>query len=78
MLKALPHLWETFVYSLQGLRNTVRHEMTFRIKLAVAIILISAALKLPLSPIVQILLIGAVFLILIVELVNSGIEDAVH
>ena len=49
-------------------------EMVFRIELAVAVILTTTALVLPVSPIVQILLISAVFLILIVELVNTEIE----
>ena len=48
------------------------------IELAVTVILIPAALILPVSPIVQILLISAVFLILIVELVNTGIEAVVN
>ena len=78
MAKALLNLWKIFVYSLQGLRDKVHHEMAFRIELAVAVILIPAALILPVSPIVQILLISAVFLILIVELVNTGIEAVVN
>ena len=78
MVKALPHLWKTFVYSLQGSRDKAHHEMASCIELAVAVILIPAALILPVSPIVQILLISAVFLILIVELVNTGIEAVVN
>ena len=78
MAKALLNLWKIFVYSLHRLRGTVHHEMAFRIELAVAVILIHAALILPVSPIVQILLISAVFLILIVELVNTGIEAVVN
>ena len=78
MAKALLNLWKIFVYSLYGLRDAVHHEMAFRIELAVAVILIPAALRLPVSPIVQILLISAVFLILIVGLVNTGIEAVVN
>ena len=78
MAKALLNLWKIFVYSLHRLRGTVHHEMAFRIKLAVAVILIPTKLILPVSPIVQILLICAVFLILIVELVDTGIEAIVN
>ena len=56
----------------------MHNQMAFRIELAVAVILIPAALILPVSPIVQILLINAVFPILIVELVNTGIEAVVN
>ena len=77
MTKALLNLWKIFVYSLHGLRDTVHQEMAFRIELTVAVILIPAALILPVSPIVQILLISAVFLILIIELINTEIENVV-
>jgi len=52
--------------------------MAFRIELAVAVILIPAALKLTVSLNVQILLISVVFLKLIVELVNTGVEAVVN
>ena len=78
MAKALLNLWKIFVHSLHGLRDTVHNETAFRFELAVAVILIAAALILPVSPIFQILLISAVFLILIVELVNTGIEAVVN
>ena len=78
MAKALLNLWKIFVYSLHGLMDTVHHEMAFRFELGVAVFLIPAALILPVSPIVQILLISVVFLILIVELVNTGIEAVVN
>ena len=78
MAKALLNLWKIFVYSLHGLRDAVDNELAFRIELTGAVILMPAALILPVSPIVQILLISAVFLILIVELVNTGIEAVVN
>ena len=52
--------------------------MAFRTELAVAIILITAALILHLLPIVKILLISSVFMILIVKLLNTGIEAVVN
>ena len=63
---------------MHGLRETFRNEMAFRIELTVAVILIPSALILSVSPIVRIMLIGSVFLVLIVELLNTGIEAVVN
>lgn len=76
-MKALLHLWKAFGYSLQGLRDTMHYEMAFRIELAMAAVLIPTAFFLPVSIIMRILLISSVFLVLIVELLNSGIETVV-
>ena len=78
MRKSLLHLWKSFGYSMHGLRETFRNEMAFRIELTVAVILIPSALILSVSPIVRIMLIGSVFLVLIVELLNTGIEAVVN
>ena len=76
--KALINLWKIFIYSLHELKDTVHHEMALRIELAVALVLIPAALKLTVSLNVQILLISVVFLILIVELVNTWVEAVLN
>ena len=52
--------------------------MAFRIKLTAPVILILTALILSVSPIVLIMLVGSVFLVLIVELLNTGIETVVN
>ena len=52
--------------------------MAFRIELTAAVILIPTALILSVSPIVRIMLVGSVFLVLIVELLNTGIETIVN
>ena len=77
-MKALHHLWKAFGFSLQGLRDTLHHEMAFRIELTVAAVLIPTALLLPVSLIFRLILISSVFLLLIVELLNTGIEAAVN
>jgi len=77
-MKALHHLWKAFGFSLQGLRDTLHHEMAFRIELTVAAVLIPSALLLPVTSILRIMLISSVFLLLIVELLNTGIEAAVN
>ena len=77
MMKTLLHLRKAFGHSMKGLRETFRNEMAFRIELTAAVILIPTALILSVSPIVRIMLVGSVFLVLIVELLNTGIETVV-
>ena len=52
--------------------------MAFRIELTAAVILIPTALILSVSPIVRIMLVASFFLVLIVELLNTGIETVVN
>ena len=78
MMKTLLHLRKAFGHSMKGLRETFRNEMAFRIELTAAVILIPTALILSVSPIVRIMLVGSVFLVLIVELLNTGIETVVN
>ena len=62
---------------MKGLRETFRNGMAFRIVLTAAVIQVPTALILSVSPIVRIMLVGSVFLVLIVELLNTGIETVV-
>ena len=78
MMKALLHLRNAFGHSMKGLSDTFRNEMAFRIELTAAVILIPTALILSVSPIVRIMLFCSVFLVLIVELLNTGIETVVN
>jgi diacylglycerol kinase (ATP) len=64
-------------YSLQGLRAAYRHEAAFREEVFAAAILIPAALLIEPSATGRALMIGSVLLVLIVELLNSAIENAV-
>jgi diacylglycerol kinase (ATP) len=73
----LVRVWNALFYSLAGLGAAFRHEAAFRLEIALAVILIPAALLLPVSALGRALMIGAVFLILIVELVNAAIEAVV-
>ena len=52
--------------------------MAFRIELTAPVILILTALILSVSPIVLIMLVGSVFLVLIVELLNTGVETVLN
>jgi len=64
-------------YSLEGLAAAARHEDAFRQELVVFAMAVPVALWLGRSGFERALLIGCLFLVLIVELLNSAIEAAV-
>jgi diacylglycerol kinase (ATP) len=64
-------------YSVDGLGAAWAHEDAFRQEVLLALILIPVAVFLPISLVERILLVGVVVLVLIVELLNTGIEVAV-
>lgn len=64
-------------FSLQGLRATFREEEAFRVEIVLALFLIPLGLFLGESGVEKVLLAGSVFLVLIVEIVNSAIESVV-
>jgi diacylglycerol kinase (ATP) len=74
---SLKKLWNATLNSINGLRDVFRNERAFRLEAYLAFVLIPLALFLPLSSIAKTLLICSVFLVLIVELLNSGIETIV-
>lgn len=63
--------------SWRGLRHAVIHESAFRQEVALAALLLPLALWLPVSTVERLALIAGVALVLIVELLNSGIEAAI-
>lgn len=64
-------------YSWAGLAAAFRHEDAFRQEVFLALLLIPLALVLGETGMTRALMIGAVLLVLIVELLNSAIEAAV-
>ena len=64
-------------YSLAGLKTAYRGESAFRQEAWVAVVLLPAAFWLGRSWVEVVLLAGTVTLVLIVELLNSGIEAAI-
>ena len=64
-------------YSMEGLRAAYRHEDAFRQEVLLAIVLMPLALFLPASGLGKALMIASVFLVLIVELLNSAVEATV-
>ena len=64
-------------YSSQGLSAAYKNEEAFRQEVWAAVVLIPVALWLALPGLTKALMIAAVVLVLIVELINSGIEAVV-
>ena len=64
-------------YSLAGLKTAYRGESAFRQEAWIAVVLIPAAFWLGRSWVEVVMLAGSVALVLIVELLNSGIEAAI-
>jgi len=64
-------------YSLLGFKAAFRHEAAFRQELLLSIILIPLAFWLDVEPLQRVLMIAALFLVMIVELLNSAIEAVV-
>jgi diacylglycerol kinase (ATP) len=64
-------------YSAKGLRATFIHEAAFRQEVLLAAVLIPLACWLDVAMVERVLMIAAVFLVLIVELLNSAIEAVV-
>ena len=70
----LRRLLFTLVNSGKGLRFLLRKEEAFQLEALLACLLIPVAILLPVSPVERVLLIGAVFTVLIVEVLNTSIE----
>lgn len=64
-------------YSTQGLGHAIRNEAAFRQELMACCVLIPLALWLPLGVVEKLLLLGAIALVLILEIINSAIEAVV-
>lgn len=64
-------------YSYKGLCSAFANEAAFRQELFVALVLVPLAFWLPVSTLERVVMIAVVILVLIVELLNSGIEAVV-
>lgn len=73
----LERLFKATIYSMQGLKATFKNEQAFRQEVFLSIFLIPAGLWFGHTGIERALLVGCVLLVLIVELINSGIEAVV-
>lgn len=75
--KGLTRLFNALGWSLAGLWSACRHETAFRQELIMAVILLPAGLWVGNGGMEKAVLCGSVLLVLIVELINSGIESVV-
>lgn len=73
----LRRVWNAFNYSVAGLRAAFRHEDAFRQECLLAVVLLPAAMLMPVDGQGKAMLIGSVLLVLVVELMNSAVEAAV-
>ena len=65
-------------YSWDGIKNALKNEAAFRQEIILAAILLPLALFLDAQAAEKLLLVGSVFLLLIVELLNSAVEECVN
>ena len=75
--RGLVRVVHAFFNSLAGLADAWRHESAFRQEILLAAVMVPIACFVPVTPPERALLIGSVFLVLIVELLNSAIEAVV-
>lgn len=75
--RGLRRLFNALLFSLSGLALAFRHESAFRQEILLALILVPLACVLEFKAVERVLLIGSVFFVLVVELLNSSIEAAV-
>lgn len=72
--RGLARLWNAVFYSLDGMSAAFRHEDAFRQEVLIALVLIPIAIHMPTSGPGKAMMVASVLLVLIVELLNSGIE----
>jgi diacylglycerol kinase (ATP) len=73
-IKGLPRIWRATKVSYWGLGWALKNEEAFQIELALALLLFPAALWLGDSGLERAVLVMSLFVVLITELLNSGIE----
>ena len=61
-------------YSLEGIGAAFKHEAAFRQEIYLALVLIPLAILLPVGMLGKVCLIGSLFAVMIVELLNSALE----
>jgi diacylglycerol kinase (ATP) len=75
--RGITHAWHASGIVLQGLRSAWQHEEAFRQEVLIAATAIPVALFLPASILGKTIMIASIFLVLIVELLNSAVEATV-
>ncbi|WP_087733338.1 diacylglycerol kinase [Paraburkholderia piptadeniae] len=75
--RGITRAWHAMKNSFAGFRVAIREESAFRQELTLAAILVPCGIVVPVEPVSRVLLLGSVFLVLIVELLNSSVEAAI-
>ncbi len=75
--RGLARVVDAFFHSCRGLADAFRNESAFRQEVALAAILLPSALALPASPVERALLVASVLVVLVAELLNTGVEAAI-
>ncbi|PJB69612.1 MAG: diacylglycerol kinase [Alphaproteobacteria bacterium CG_4_9_14_3_um_filter_47_13] len=75
--KGLKRIWNAFFYSVNGFKACYRTEEAFKQELVLALLLIPLGLYLGNTAIERLLLCGSLIFVLLVELLNTGIERAI-
>lgn len=73
----LTRIGKAFIYSCKGVTAAFKHEAAFRQEVGLAIVMLPLAIWVDVSSLERALLISSVLLIMVVELLNSGIEAVV-
>ncbi len=71
------HLFKNTKYALDGLLHAIKTESSFRLELLSAIVIIPAIAIVPAGLEAKLVLLVTAFLVLIVELLNSAVENVV-
>ena len=75
--KGFKRLFFAFINSISGLKVAYLEESAFRQELLLCVILLPIPFLFPTSLIEKLIMIGSLFILLIVELLNTAIESAV-
>lgn len=73
----IKRVFKAFYYSIEGICSTFKHEAAFRQEAMLAAVLIPVSFFLHVELVQHLILVGSIFLVLIVELINSAIEAVV-
>lgn len=73
----IKRVFKAFFYSMEGIASTFKHEAAFRQEAILAAILIPVSFLLNVELAHHLILVGSILLVLIVELLNSGLEAVV-
>ena len=63
-----------FGAALDGFRETILYEKSFRVMLVIAAVVVAAMFYFPTGPLEKVVLLAAIFAVLVLELLNSVVE----